>query len=87
MKIPPDAGENPGWMTEDLWSLRQIWDIQPRWVSIEIEAGVSIGSQQGGEALITGIDFEARCVPEPSTLVLLCLGAFGLLLNVRCKRE
>lgn len=67
--------EAPSWF--ELWSFHDIWDHQPRWVSIEIEAGV--GQAAGGEALITGIDFEARCVPEPSTLVMLCIGAFGLI--------
>ena len=76
--------EAPDWM--DLWSFHDTWDIQPRWVSIEIEAGVLAGSQIGGEALITGIDFEARCVPEPSTLVMLCIGAFGLIAYVWRRR-
>ncbi len=85
--IATNVGEEGGFMDADLWQIRQIWDHQPRWVSIEIEAGIAVGEQVGGEALITGIDFEAQCVPEPSTFVLLCMGAFGLLLNVRRGRK
>jgi len=76
--IPPNAGEEPDWM--DLYSFHDIWDHQPRWVSIEIEAGISQGPAFGGEAIITGIDFEARCVPEPTTVaMLLGMVGFGLL--------
>lgn len=86
-------GEEPGWFTPDgdgsfLLNIHEIWDHQPRWVSIEIWAGVGIppidgetnpigtpnGDELGGEALITGIDFQARCVPEPASLFLVFLG-------------
>jgi len=69
IRLNPPAGEDPGWFV-DLVAIHEIWPIQPRWVSIEIEAGISIGPAQGGEALLTGIDFEARCVPEPSTMLV-----------------
>ncbi len=73
-----------------IFNLHQIWDTQPRWVSIEIEASVvpdSLGNnnmEPGGEALITGIDFEARCVPEPGAFLLF---GFGLLLRFWKKRR
>ena len=76
--LNPDPGEDPGWFV-DLVALHEIWPIQPRWVSIEIEAGVDISSTIGGEALITGVDFEARCVPEPSTMLLVAGAVLALL--------
>jgi hypothetical protein len=79
--ILPD--ENPaagvGWTP---YSFHDIWDHQPRWVSIEIIGGAGDGIT-GGEALITGIDFEARCIPEPATVTLIGLGALALLLRRR----
>ena len=51
-----------------LLNIDEIWDIQPRWVSIEIEAGIDPQAPSGGEALITGIDFEAECIPVPAAL-------------------
>ena len=79
MRLNPSPGEDPNWFV-DLVAIHEIWPIQPRWVSIEIEAGIAIGPAQGGEALITGIDFEAQCVPEPSTM-LLAVGAVVALLR------
>ena len=76
--LNPNAGEDPGWFV-DLVAIHEIWDHQPRWVSIEIEAGVDISSTIGGEALITGVDFEARCVPEPSTMLLVAGAVLALL--------
>ncbi len=87
-------GEDPGWFTPDpenstgqesfLLNIHEIWDHQPRWVSIEIEAGVDPAFLTGGEALITGVDFEAQCVPEPASLSLLAAGALAAV--VRRKR-
>ena len=72
-------GEDPGWFTDAPLNFHDIWDHQPRWVSIEIELGIHPEAQTGGEAFITGVDFEARCIPEPATIVLLAIGALGLL--------
>jgi hypothetical protein len=72
--VGPD--EEPGIFTP--YVFHDIWDHQPRWVSIEILAGNDPNSTVGGEALFTGVDFEARCVPEPVTLLLLLTGCFGL---------
>jgi hypothetical protein len=78
-------GEDPGWFTPDfsesfLLNIHQVWDVQPRWVSIEIEAGVDPLAEFGGEALFTGVDFEAGCVPSPSVGVagLMLLGSMTL---------
>jgi PEP-CTERM motif len=75
--LVPPPGDDPGFF--DLFAVHEIWPIQPRWVSIEIEAGIAIGPAQGGEALITGIDFEAQCVPEPSTMLLIGGAVLALL--------
>jgi hypothetical protein len=69
-------GEVPNWWTP--YSFHDIWDHQPRWVSIEFDMGAGM-APTGGESLITGIDFEARCIPEPGTLTLLALGALALI--------
>jgi len=74
-------GEVPGWWTP--YSFHDIWDHQPRWVSIEIICGIDEQSTVGGEALITGIDFEARCIPEPATLGMMGVAALALLLRRR----
>jgi hypothetical protein len=73
-------GEVPGWMTP--YSFHDIWENQPRWVSIEIVCGIG-PDELGGEALITGIDFEAQCIPEPATVSLVALSALALLLRKR----
>jgi hypothetical protein len=73
--------EYPDWMVP--YSFHDIWDHQPRWVSIEIVCGIEPTSQFGGEALITGIDFEAQCVPEPATLAIAGVGALALVLRRR----
>jgi len=65
--LRPNESLPPGW---NLYMFHDIWDFQPRWVSIEITAGVDPSSQVGGEALITGVDFEAQCVPEPGAMLL-----------------
>jgi len=84
--VPPEeTPENESWMR--LYSFHDIWDHQPRWVSIEIEAGIFLASQFGGEALITGVDFEAQCIPEPSALAVLCLGVLGLVACTRPRRR
>ena len=70
-----EPGDGVGWTA---YSFHDIWDHQPRWVSIEIELG-NYTSGIGGEALITGIDFEAQCIPEPATLMLVALGGLALL--------
>jgi len=83
-RVAPDLvlpDEQPDWMVP--YSFHDIWDHQPRWVSIEIVCGVDEQSAVGGEALITGVDFEARCIPEPATLSLLALGGLALLLRRR----
>jgi hypothetical protein len=72
-------GEDQGWMVP--YSFHDIWETQPRWVSIEIVCGIDPASQVGGEALITGIDFEARCVPEPATLAIAGVAALALVLR------
>ncbi len=82
-------GEEPGWFLPDggesfLLNCHQIWDFQPRWVSIEIEAGVCPTSEFGGEALITGIDFEAQCIPEPTTMGMIVISG---LMMIRCRRK
>ena len=64
------------------YSFHDIWDHQPRWVSIEFDLGVG-EDPLGGEAMITGIDFEAQCIPEPATLGLLALGGVALFLRRR----
>jgi hypothetical protein len=83
-RVAPDLvlpDEQPDWMVP--YSFRDIWDHQPRWVSIEIVCGVDEQSTIGGEAMITGIDFEARCIPEPATLSVLGLAGLALLLRRR----
>ena len=74
-------GEDPGWWVP--YSLHDIWDHQPRWVSIEIVCGIDQNSEIGGEALICGVDFEAQCIPEPATLGVLGLSGLALLLRRR----
>ena len=75
--------ENLGWFLEEgegPYCFHDIWDHQPRWVSIEFETGIFLNGPAGsGEALITGIDFESRCVPEPGTILLLVSGGIALL--------
>jgi hypothetical protein len=86
-QLRPDliqADEEPDWF--ELYNYHTTWDFQPRWVSIEIEVGIDPQSSVGGEALITGIDFEARCVPEPSVLVLIACGGLAMLL-MRWRRR
>lgn len=65
--LRPDEKLPPGF---DLYMFHDVWDHQPRWVSIEITAGIDPASQNGGEALLTGVDFEAQCVPEPGAMLL-----------------
>ncbi|MBN1916309.1 MAG: PEP-CTERM sorting domain-containing protein [Verrucomicrobia bacterium] len=83
-RVAPDLvlpGEDPSWMVP--YSFHEIWDHQPRWVSIEIVCGIDPDSQIGGEALITGVDFEAQCIPEPATLSVLGLAGIALLARRR----
>ncbi len=78
--ILPD--EEPGWFASAPLNFHDIWDHQPRWISIEIEC--ITGGGTGGEAYITGIDFEAQCIPEPTTMLLVGLGALlGLYRKIR----
>lgn len=65
----------------DLYVFHEIWDIQPRWVSIEFQLGVdpeiagTLADPAGsGEALLTGVDFEAQCLPEPGAMLLFAFG-------------
>ena len=74
-------GEDPSWMVP--YSFHDIWDHQPRWVSIEIVCGIDPQSTVGGEALLTGVDFEAQCIPEPATLSVLAISGLALLLRRR----
>jgi hypothetical protein len=83
--LPLLPGEDPDWFGGP-FALHQIWDFQPRWVSIEIMPGIDQNSL-GGEAMITGIDFEARCIPEPATLALVGFGGAALLLMRRRGRR
>ncbi len=71
-----------------LYDFREIWDHQPRWVSIEFEVGVSEEDLNGdglsgvGEAELTGVDFEAQCVPgvpEPGSMMFFGFGLIGWL--------
>ncbi|MAE61048.1 MAG: hypothetical protein CMJ49_06795, partial [Planctomycetaceae bacterium] len=85
-------GESPGFFLPDgiesfLLDVDEVWDIQPRWVSIEIEVGIDPQSSIGGEALITGIDFEAECIPLPSAapMGLAMLGGIGLVRRRRVR--
>ena len=75
-------GEDPGIMTP--YVFHDIWDHQPRWVSIEIEAGNDPNIDPlGGECMFTGVDFESRCIPEPATLLLLIAACFGVCVRRR----
>ncbi|MDX9702377.1 MAG: PEP-CTERM sorting domain-containing protein [Candidatus Auribacterota bacterium] len=77
---------SPGEMPPNNWDLyvfHIILDTQPRWVSIEFELGVNpeiAGTLQNpagsGEALITGVDFQAKCLPEPGAMLLFGFGGF-----------
>jgi len=40
-----------------------------------------------GPAFVDEIYVGTHCVPEPSTIVMLCLGVFGLLLHPRCGKK
>jgi len=66
-----DAGFN-------LYCYHQVWDFQPRWISIELTLTNEDSEIDG--PYITGIDFEARCVPEPGAMLLFILG-LGILLR------
>ena len=81
--LGPNENLPPGF---NLYMFHDIWDIQPRWVSIEIEAGVDPSSSVGGEALITGVDFEAQCVPEPGAMLLFGFSGFMFLYKKIKKR-
>ena len=81
--LGPNENLPPGW---DLYMFHDIWDFQPRWVSIEIYAGIAPASQNGGEALITGVDFEAQCVPEPGAMLLFGFSGFMFLYKKIKKR-
>jgi hypothetical protein len=86
--VLPD--ENLGWFLDEgegPYCFHDIWDHQPRWVSIEFEVGILPGSTIGGEAFITGIDFESRCVPEPSMILLLVSSGIGLLVCAWRRRR
>jgi len=60
-----DAGFN-------LYCYHAVWDFQPRWVSIELTLNNEDPQMDG--PYVTGIDFEARCVPEPGAILLSGLG-------------
>ncbi len=71
-----------------LYDYREIWDHQPRWVSIEFEVGVVDEDINGdgqvgvGVPELTGVDFEARCVdgvPEPGSMLFFGFGILGWL--------
>jgi len=69
-----------------LYDFHEIWDHQPRFVSIEFDLGVFDGdlNQDGsfgvGVANLTGVDFEAQCVvPEPGSMMFFGFGMLGWL--------
>ncbi len=65
----------------NLYCYHAVWDFQPRWVVVDLMLNNEADGVDG--PYVTGIDFEARCVPEPGALLL---SAFGMTIWF-CRRK
>ncbi len=66
----------------NLYCLHDTWDINPRYIAIQIEQAIVPDAQGNGdgitgvgESYLTGVDFEVKSVPEPGAMMLCLFGA------------